>query len=51
MMEIDLKPCPFCGGKVTVEEEWEDAVSSFYTFNEFSFFSCKTSFDFTFSSY
>lgn len=29
----ELKPCPFCGGTVKIEEEWADAVSVFYSFN------------------
>ena len=28
----ELKPCPFCGGKVLIMEEWADAEHSFYTF-------------------
>ena len=29
----ELKPCPFCGATVKIEEEWADAVSVFYSFN------------------
>ena len=28
----NLKPCPFCGGEIAIEEEWADSFSSFFTF-------------------
>lgn len=32
MMKLKPRPCPFCGGEVHIEEDWVDAVSSFFTF-------------------
>ena len=31
-MKLKPRPCPFCGGEVHIEEDWVDAVSSFFTF-------------------
>ena len=28
-----LKPCPFCHGKVTVGEDWVDAITNIFIFS------------------